>query len=149
MGLFKDCGCGCDGRKQEEKLITSIISGLTFFVIANPETFRLMRSILGARIATPTGCPSTMGLLLHTVVFILVVWGMMNIKKEPHTTAKSKKEGGCGCGGKKGEKKVKTQPDMVDAPAPQPGFADQPITLEDSGVILGSLDISPQGTLFG
>lgn len=149
MGLFKDCGCGCDGRKQEEKLITSIISGLTFFVIANPETFRLMRSILGARIATPTGCPSTMGLLLHTVVFILVVWGMMNIKQEPHTAAKSKKEGGCGCGGKKGEKKVKTQPDMVDAPAPQPGFADQPITLEDSGVILGSLDISPQGTLFG
>jgi hypothetical protein len=149
MGIFKDCGCGCDGRKQEEKLITSIISGLTFFVIANPETFRLMRSILGARIATPTGCPSTMGLLLHTVVFILVVWGMMNIKKEPHTAAKSKKEGGCGCGGKKGEKKVKTQPDMVDAPAPQPGFADQPITLEDSGVILGSLDISPQGTLFG
>jgi len=149
MGLFKDCGCGCDGRKQEEKLITSIISGLTFFVIANPETFRLMRSILGARIATPTGCPSTMGLLLHTVVFILVVWGMMNIRQEPHTAAKSKKEGGCGCGGKKGEKKVKTQPDMVDAPAPQPGFADQPITLEDSGVILGSLDISPQGTLFG
>lgn len=149
MGIFKDCGCGCDGRKQEEKLITSIISGLTFFVIANPETFRLMRSILGARIATPTGCPSTMGLLLHTVVFILVVWGMMNIKQEPHTAAKSKKEGGCGCGGKKGEKKVKTQPDMVDAPAPQPGFADQPITLEDSGVILGSLDISPQGTLFG
>jgi len=149
MGIFKDCGCGCDGRKQEEKLITSIISGLTFFVIANPETFRLMRSILGARIATPTGCPSTMGLLLHTLVFILVVWGMMNIKQEPHTAAKSKKEGGCGCGGKKGEKKVKTQPDMVDAPAPQPGFADQPITLEDSGVILGSLDISPQGTLFG
>ena len=149
MGIFKDCGCGCDGRKQEEKLITSIISGLTFFVIANPETFRLMRSILGARIATPTGCPSTMGLLLHTLVFILVVWGMMNIRQEPHTAAKSKKEGGCGCGGKKGEKKVKTQPEMVDAPAPQPGFADQPITLEDSGVILGSLDISPQGTLFG
>jgi hypothetical protein len=149
MGIFKDCGCGCDGRKQEEKLITSIISGLTFFVVANPETFRLMRSILGARIATPTGCPSTMGLLLHTLVFILVVWGMMNIRQEPHTAAKSKKEGGCGCGGKKGEKKVKTQPEMVDAPAPQPGFADQPITLEDSGVILGSLDISPQGTLFG
>ena len=55
MGIFKDCGCGCNGRKQEEKLITSIISGLTFFVIANPETFRLMRSVFGSRIATPTG----------------------------------------------------------------------------------------------
>jgi len=145
MGIFKDCGCGCDGRKQEEKLITSIISGLTFFVIANPETFRLMRSIFGSRIATPTGCPSTVGLLLHTVVFIFVVWGMMNIRPEP-----PKKKGSCGCaGGKKGEKKLLTQPDMVDAPNPEPGFAERQIELQDSGVILGPIDISPQGTLFG
>ena len=145
MGIFKDCGCGCDGRKQEEKLITSIISGLTFFVIANPETFRLMRSIFGSRIATPTGCPSTVGLLLHTVVFILVVWGMMNIRGEP-----PKKKGSCGCaGGKKGEKKLLTQPDMVDAPNPEPGFAERQVELQDSGVILGSMDISPEGTLFG
>lgn len=145
MGLFKDCGCGCDGRKQEEKLITSIISGLTFFVIANPETFRLMRSIFGSRIATPTGCPSTVGLLLHTVVFIFVVWGMMNIRPEP-----PKKKGSCGCaGGKKGEKKLLTQPDMVDAPNPEPGFAERQVELQDSGVILGSMDISPEGTLFG
>ena len=145
MGIFKDCGCGCDGRKQEEKLITSIISGLTFFVIANPETFRLMRSIFGSRIATPTGCPSTVGLLLHTVVFIFVVWGMMNIRPEP-----PKKKGSCGCaGGKKGEKKLLTQPDMVDTPNPEPGFAEGQIELQDSGVILGPIDISPQGTLFG
>ena len=150
MGLFKDCGCGCDGSKQEEKLINSVISGLTFFVISNPETYRLMRSILGARIATPTGCPSTMGLVLHSIVFVLVVWMMMNIRQEPHVGKKKKEGGGCGCGGKKGEKTVKAQqPDMVDAPAPRPGFADQPITLEDSGVVFGSLDLSPQGTLFG
>ena len=45
MGLFKDCGCGCNGRKQAEKLIISIISGLVFFIVANPETFRLVRRI--------------------------------------------------------------------------------------------------------
>lgn len=143
MGIFKDCGCGCGGKKQEEKLITSIISGLTFFVIANPETFRLMRSILGPRIATPTGCPSTIGLLLHSVVFILVVWGMMNIKKEPVV-----KKGTCGCGGKKGKKQVKKQPEMVDAPAPEPGFAEEEIELHSTGQVLGSLDISSEGTLF-
>ena len=82
MGLFKVCGCGCNGRKQEEKLIISIISGLIFFIVANPETFRIVRAILGSWISTPTGCPSTLGLLVHTLVFILVVWGMMNIKKE-------------------------------------------------------------------
>ena len=77
MGLFKDCGCGCGGRKQEEKLIISVISGLVFFIVANPETFRIVRALLGSWISTPTGCPSTLGLLVHTLVFILVVWGMM------------------------------------------------------------------------
>ena len=82
MGLFKDCGCGCNGKKQEQKLIISIISALVFFVVANPETFKLVRRLVGSWVATPTGCPSMMGLLLHAAVFMLVVWGMMNIKKE-------------------------------------------------------------------
>ena len=98
MGLFKDCGCGCNGRKQAEKLIISIISGLTFFIVANPETFRLVRRSWVRGSATPTGCPSTLGLLVHTLVFILVVWGMMNIKKEG---GGCQEEGGCGCGGAK------------------------------------------------
>ena len=149
MGVFKDCGCGCGGRKQEQKLITSIISGLTFFVIANPETFRLMRSVLGSRIATPTGCPSTMGLLLHTVVFILVVWGMMNIRKDTGCgCGGGEKKGGCGCGGKKGKKQVKTQLEMVDAPNPEPDFHEKEVELQGSGAVLGSMDISPEGTLF-
>ena len=82
MGLFKDCGCGCNGKKQEEKFITSIISALVFFIVANPETFKLVRRLVGSWVATPTGCPSMLGLLLHALVFMLIVWGMMNIKKE-------------------------------------------------------------------
>ncbi|AET43588.1 hypothetical protein MPWG_00099 [Micromonas pusilla virus PL1] len=101
MGLFKDCGCGCNGKKQEDKFIISIISGLTFFVIANPETFRLVRRVLGPSIATPNGCPSTFGLVVHTIVFTLIVWAMMNVKKEG-----GKKKSGCGCDGKRGTKVV-------------------------------------------
>jgi hypothetical protein len=98
MGLFKDCGCGCNGLKQQEKFVTSLISGLTFFIIANPETFRLVRRVLGPRIATPNGCPSTMGLLVHSLVFILVVWGMMNVKKELPKIKKMGPSAGCsGC----------------------------------------------------
>jgi hypothetical protein len=91
MGLFKDCGCGCGGRKQKEKIIISVIYGLTFFMVANHETFRLVRRVLGSWIATPTGCPSTLGLLVHTLVFILVVWGMMNIPKESPCAKKARK----------------------------------------------------------
>jgi len=146
MGLFKDCGCGCNGKKQEEKLVISIISGLTFFIVANPETFRLVRRVLGSRIATPTGCPSTMGLLIHTLVFILIVWGMMNIKKE----SGAKKAGGCGCGDKKKGAKtvIDTPTPMVDAPDPRPGFSESQIELVDSGRNLVPTIVPSDGTLF-
>jgi|SRR6056300_1584145 hypothetical protein len=154
MGLFKDCGCGCNGQKQQEKFIISVISGLTFFIIANPETFRLIRRILGSWIATPTGCPSTLGLLVHTLVFTLVVWGMMNIKKEGGAKKgcgcggdDAKK--GCGCGGgakKKGTREVNVP--MVDAPEPKPGFAEPAIKFGDTGRILKPMSTSADGNLF-
>ena len=145
MGLFKDCGCGCNGQKQQEKLIISIISGLTFFIVANPETFRIVRAILGSWISTPTGCPSTLGLLVHTLVFILVVWGMMNIKKEG-----GGKKKGCGCGGaKKGTKVVVAPPaPMEEAPDPRPEFAERAIEVVDSGRMLEPTPIDSEGTLF-
>ena len=82
MKLFKDCGCGCDGKKQEKKLMISITAALVFFIIASPDTFRLMRKLLGKWVSGPNGCPTTSGLLLHSIVFLLVTWGMMNIKSE-------------------------------------------------------------------
>ena len=142
MGLFKDCGCGCNGKKQEEKFIISIISGLTFFIVANPETFRLVRRVLGPRIATPTGCPSTMGLLVHTIVFILIVWGMMNIKKESGV----KNVKGCGCGEKKKGEKVVVP--MVDAADPKPDFGEPQIEIMDSGRNLVPAVVPSDGTLF-
>jgi hypothetical protein len=82
MGLFKDCGCGCGGSKARDKFVISVISALLFFIVANPSTFIIMRRILGAWVSSPNGCPSIAGLALHTVVFLLIVWGMMQIQKE-------------------------------------------------------------------
>jgi hypothetical protein len=82
MGFFKDCGCGCNGSKARDKFVISVISALIFFIVANPSTFIIMRRILGAWVSSPNGCPSIAGLTLHTVVFLLIVWGMMQIKKE-------------------------------------------------------------------
>jgi len=144
MGLFKDCGCGCNGKKQEDKFIISIISGLTFFVIANPETFRLVRRVLGPSIATPNGCPSTFGLVVHTIVFTLIVWAMMNVKKEG-----GKKKSGCGCDGKRGTKVSVAAPvPMVDAPSPEPDFGEPSIDLIDSGRNLESHALDSDGTMY-
>ena len=82
MGFFKDCGCGCGGSKARDKFVISVISALIFFIVANPSTFIIMRRILGAWVSSPNGCPSIAGLTLHTIVFLLIVWGMMQIQKE-------------------------------------------------------------------
>jgi hypothetical protein len=80
MGLFKDCGCGCGGRKSRDKFLISLVSALIFFLIASPETYQLTRQVFGNWVSGPTGCASTMGLLLHAVVFFLVTLGLMQVK---------------------------------------------------------------------
>lgn len=80
--FFSDCGCGCNGRKQQEKFTASLMSALIFFLIANPETFIIVRRVFGNWVASATGYPTTLGLILHSVVFMLIVWGLMNLKRE-------------------------------------------------------------------
>lgn len=146
MTFFKDCGCGCNGKKQEGKFIISVISGLTFFIVANPETFRIVRRVFGDGIATPNGCPSTLGLLVHTLVFILITWGMMNIKRDGGV-----KTGGCGCGcGTKKGSKVVVRPttEMVDAPDPTPDFTEPQTELVDSGRTLEPMGLDSAGSFF-
>ena len=147
MGLFKDCGCGCDGKKQEQKFLISIMSASVFFVVANPETFRVMRKVFGSWVSSPTGFPSTGGLALHTVVFMLVTWGMMNTKREGYTSSEPVKE----------EVVVAsavppvpvpgppTPPKMVDVPSPLPGMSEQQFLTFDSGMKLESMDLTTDG----
>ena len=142
--LFKDCGCGCNGKKQEKKFLIALMSALLFFVIANPTTFRVVRRIFGNWVSTPTGCPSTYGLLLHSLVYLLISWGMMNLKKEEKVKKvkkekKEKKEKG----EEKKEKEEETSkmvPKMVDMPMPEPDMSEEQYPIMDSGLYLDSYD---------
>jgi hypothetical protein len=133
MGLFKDCGCGCDGKKAQEKFLISLMSALIFFVVANPETFILMRRLLGQWVAGPNGCPKFAGLILHTIVFMLIVWGIMLLKKEAPAKKVEEEE----------EEKISVVPvPMKDAPLPLPDMTEEKIELVDSGVELEGLDVT-------
>jgi hypothetical protein len=57
----------------------SFISALVFYIVANPETYKLTQWLLGSfvEIAHPMGAATPYGLVLHTVVFFLVMWGLM------------------------------------------------------------------------
>jgi hypothetical protein len=143
MGLFKDCGCGCNGKKQEQKFLISIMSALVFFVVANPETFRIMRKVFGSWVSSPTGCPSTGGLALHTIVFMLVTWGMMNIKREEYAPFEPSTEEVVGPSSVPGPAPGPSPPPkMVDMPSPLPGMSEQQFPMFDTGMKLGSMDMT-------
>ena len=77
--LFSDCGCGCGGKKQENKFLVSFMAALLFFLVSSPEMFQLTRRFFGSWVSSPTGCSSTGGLILHSIVYMVITWGLMNI----------------------------------------------------------------------
>ena len=58
---------------------TSAVAGLLFFILANPETFMIVRKFLGNWVANQYGTPTMYGLLFHAFVFMMITWAMMNI----------------------------------------------------------------------
>ena len=146
MGLFKDCGCGCKGQKQEQKFTISLMSALVFFIVANPDTFRLMRRIFGSWVSGPNGCPSTAGLILHTVVFMLIVWGMMNIKKRetyaPYEPTEPALPAVPMVTGPSPTMMVGPSPPMVGMPSPKPDMTEPSYPMMDSGKMFDPMDIN-------
>ena len=56
----------------------SFYSALVFFLIANPETYKLTQSIFGFFFTVSTGgCPTPGGLFLHSILFFLILLGLM------------------------------------------------------------------------
>ena len=59
-------------------------STLVFFLVANPETFKLTQRFLGGvfAMASDRGCPTAYGFFFHTLLFFLVLWGLMLFPRE-------------------------------------------------------------------
>jgi hypothetical protein len=54
----------------------SLYSALLFVVIASPFMYGLVNSatsLIGLEIASKSGCPNMVGLVLHSLVFLLIV----------------------------------------------------------------------------
>ena len=67
---------------DKEKWIISVWSAAVFALIASPFMYKLTQAATGAVgfSTSNEGCPNYWGLLLHSVVFLLIVRGMMAIK---------------------------------------------------------------------
>lgn len=67
-----------------------VIPFITFFIVANPAVFKLVRSVAGQWVASSDGVPTTAGLLLHALVYVLLstllwrlVWGKKSGYQQP------------------------------------------------------------------
>jgi hypothetical protein len=61
----------------------SFYSALVFFLIANPETFKVTQMLFGSLFTVANGgCPTPMGLFLHTGVFFFFLLGLMLFPKD-------------------------------------------------------------------
>lgn len=72
-------------------LRTKILPFIAFFIVANPATFKLVRSVAGSWVASADGVPSVAGLLLHALVFVLLTTFLMRLVYKK--AAKYKMEG--------------------------------------------------------
>ena len=59
------------------KLKHSLYGTLIFYLISSPALFSVMSSILGNWVSTSSGCPTLLGLLLHSIVFCMALVGVM------------------------------------------------------------------------
>jgi glucan phosphoethanolaminetransferase (alkaline phosphatase superfamily) len=64
------------------KVKYSLYSALIFFFVANPATFRFVNSLIPG--VAVNGCPTAVGLLLHTFVFFLALVGIMMLPKDKY-----------------------------------------------------------------
>lgn len=62
----------------------SLYSALIFFIISSPQLYKITQRLLGRflTISRNGGCPTAAGLVLHTVVFMVALFGLMKLPKD-------------------------------------------------------------------
>lgn len=68
--------------KSEQKWRYTLYTTIIFLIVANPLTYKLVNYLLGflLKISDSSGCPTTVGFLVHAVVFTLLLRYLMELK---------------------------------------------------------------------
>ena len=59
----------------------SIYSALVFLIISSPYTYLLIHKLFGSfiKISSLNGCPTLIGLFIHSAIFAIIIRGMMEL----------------------------------------------------------------------
>jgi len=63
----------------------SFYSALVFFLVANPETYKITDWMFGSfmpPISNNAGAPTPVGLFLHTIIFFIVILSLMMFPRD-------------------------------------------------------------------
>lgn len=63
----------------------SFYSTLVFFLVANPETYKIINWMLGpilGPIASTAGCPTPLGIFFHSILFFFVILALMMFPRD-------------------------------------------------------------------
>jgi len=67
---------------MSQEVKASVVAAVLFLVISSPQLYKLTHSVVGNQLALAVnGCPTTAGLLVHTVVFGVVTFMVMKFMK--------------------------------------------------------------------
>ena len=71
-----------DNINSRSKWMISLWSAVLFILISMPFTYmatNMVGKLVGVQLASGNGCPTILGLFVHTIVFLLIVRAMMEI----------------------------------------------------------------------
>lgn len=80
------CTDNCPVKKtlqNSDKWKYTLLTTIIFIIVASPKTYKVVNKLLGGiigKIANADGCPTTLGLLVHAVVFTLILRYVMDVK---------------------------------------------------------------------
>lgn len=74
--------CNKDDRTNMDKWRYTLITAVLFFIVVNPYTYKFVNFLLKRffKIADKSGCPTFAGVVVHTIVFTLLLRGLMEFK---------------------------------------------------------------------
>jgi|APCry1669189000_1035189.scaffolds.fasta_scaffold00001_18 hypothetical protein len=90
------------------KVKYSFLSTLLFLIVASPWTYQVTYKVFGKSVSSPGGCPTSVGLFLHALVFFLGLYLLMSFPADREGLTNSRK----------------ASPDDIDPPFPQASSAD-------------------------
>jgi hypothetical protein len=67
---------------MDPKLMYTLQAAILFLIVSSPVMYRLVEAVFGRLFTVSVnGCPTTAGLVLHTIVFALLVYILMVVQK--------------------------------------------------------------------